>query len=452
LLSEILLDGSKGKARVPLEDVNQIDLKSSKGGGGTLIAIVLTAAALVGIIVAAAASGGESKPPPPTELQLCSPLVSSYDGARYVADADVFGGALHRRAKRTDLAPLERIRVSDGRYRLRIDKTHAETEYVDELRLLAVDHAEGARVLADADGALRVFAAPRPPLRAETLGGDDVTQLVARRDDRVWISSPFGRDPEVAEDVRDGLILEFARPAGADSVKLALRLSNTSWAYYLRHRFLELLGRDVDRWYAGLDASPEQFAAFEAARQREIALALRVWDGRGWRQQALVGDLGSALFRDLALTIDVRDAPHDRLRVRLDSTVGLWMVDSVEADFSQDPLLRVHEIPPTRALDERGSDVTAALGATDDRSYEMTDASKWAELVFEAPPRDAGLERTILLRANGYYRIHVHKDGEPQPELVRRLIQEPGAFGRYSLRLLGEHEQRLVALGTRAGE
>jgi hypothetical protein len=451
LLYEILLEESKGKSRVPLEDVTQVDLKAAKGGGaGKAITIAVVVAAVVGILVLAGQSGKDPAPPP-QELQVCSPLVSSYDGEGYVADADVFGGALHRRAKRTDFDSLDHLRASDGHYRLRIDKTHAETEYVDELALVAVEHAAGTRVLPDGNGVLRSFVAPHRPLRAETFRGDDVTGLVARRDDSAWISSPFGRDPDSADDVRDGLVVEFARPAGSDAVKLALRLQNTSWAYYLRHRFLELLGRDVDRWYAGLDASPEQFAAFDAARQREIALQVQVWDGSGWRRRALVPDLGSALFRDLAVVLDVRDLPADRLRVRLDSTVGLWMVDSIEADFSKDAELPVREIRPTLARDEHGSDVTAALLAADDRSYEMTDASTWAEVTFDAPPCRPGLERTLVLRANGYYRIHVHSDGEPQPELVRRLIQEPGAFGRYSLRLLNEHERPLVALAQPAG-
>jgi hypothetical protein len=73
-------------------------------------------------------------------------------------------------------------------------------------------------------------AAARPPSRAVDLHGRNVIDEVRAIDHDVWISNPFGRDPENATAVRDGILVEFLRPAGAKSVKLTFNVRNTAWA------------------------------------------------------------------------------------------------------------------------------------------------------------------------------------------------------------------------------
>jgi len=444
ILTEILVDTPRGKTLVPFESVTQIEVGAKAAGAAKTIGVVLVVAAVVAVVVALAS--GSSKPPPPTDFpKVCSPLVSSYDGMRFIADSDAFGGAMFRPAKRTDWGVLEHMREVGGAYRLKIQKGHAETEFVDELELLAVDHPPGTRVLPDFSGTLHVLAAPQEPLRAAAFDGSDVTTLVAKRDGRSWVSNPFGRDPDNKAEARDGMTLEFARPAGTDSAKLALRVQNTPWAYYLRHQFLELLGSDFERWYARMGSTMEDYQAFEQARRREVALSIRVWDGAGWRNAGFVEEVGSELARDVAVAIDLGDVPGERLRLRLDSTVGLWAIDSVHVDYSRGAPLEVREIPPAKVTDQEGRDLTASVSRADGKDYVMSGATAWAEAVFPAPPRRPGWDRSVLLKTTGYYKIHVEGRGEPQLALVQRLVNEPGAFGQHTLRLLNGHERRFFA-------
>jgi hypothetical protein len=446
ILTEILVDTPKGTTRVPVEKVEQIEVGARGGDAGKTIGIILAVAAVAGLVAILSSHGSpKAPPPPPQNIQLCSPLISSYDGMRYVPDSDAFGGAMFRRAKRTDWDVLEHMREVGGAYRLKIQKGHAETEFVDEVKLFAVDHPPGTRVLPDYSGALHVLGVPEEPLRAMAFDGSDVTTLVAKRDERFWVSNPFGRDPESKADARDGITLEFARPTGADSAKLAVRVQNTPWAYYLRHQFLELLGRDLERWYARMDATAEDYQSFEEARRREVALSVRVWDGAGWRNVGFVPEVGSALPRSVAVALNLSDIPGERLHVRLDSTVGLWTIDSVYVDYSRGAPLEVREIAPSKFTDQEGRDLTASVSRTDGRDYVMSGAAPWAEAIFPAPPRRPGWDRSVVLKATGYYRIHVEGKGEPQLTLVQRLVNEPGAFGQHTLRLLNDHEQRYFA-------
>jgi hypothetical protein len=442
ILTEILLDTPKGGARVRFEDVLQVEVPPRTGGGeGKVLGILVLVGVLVTVI--ALVAGSSSKPPPTTDtLRVCSPLVSSFDGQGYVPDADAFGGAMFEAAKRTDWDTLEHLREIGGRYRLRITKGHAETEYVDELALLAVDHPPHTRVVPDYFGRLHLLGALRPPLRAVAADGSDVTALVSQRDDRSWVSNPFGRDAADRAQARDGMTLEFARPGGARAATLALRVQNTDWGYFVRHEFLELLGRDFDRWYAQMGSSPADFAAFEKARQREVALNVQVETRGGWKDAGFVWEVGPALPREVAVLLDLGDVPGDRVRVRVDSTVGLWTIDSAGIDYSGGSPLQVRELTASRVTDQDGRDVTASLARADGDDYVMSGETAWAEATFLAPPQHAGRSRSLVLKTTGHYRIHVAGTGEPLWALVRRMVDEPGAFGQYTLQLLNGYERR----------
>ncbi len=57
-------------------------------------------------------------------------------------------------------------------------------------------------------------------------------------------------------------------------------------------------------------------------------------------------------------------------------------------------------------------------------------------LAFPAPLRRAGRARTVLVEATGYYNVILHPEGEPRPEVFRRLLEEPGAVARFALERL----------------
>lgn len=441
VLTELVLDTRQGKQHVSFERVAQVEVGSKTGGGAKkTIGIILGVAAVVAIVVAAT-SGSPKPAPSPTPP--CSPLVSSYDGKQYIPDSDAFGGAMFKAAKRTDWDTLEHMGEVGGEYRVKIQKGQAETEFVDELALLAVDHPPHTRVVPDFGGALHILGNPQAPIRAVAARGGDVTALVARPDDRIWVSSPFGRDPDDRSQVRDGMTLEFARPAGARSATLVFRVQNTLWGYHVRQRFLELLGTDFEAWYARMDTASGDYQAFDRARRREVALGVQVGEGRGWRDAGFVWEVGPSLPRDVAVVLDLHDVAGERLRVRLDSTVGLWTIDSVQIHYSEGALREVREIAPSRATDQASRDIAPSLSRADGLEHVMTEDTDWAEATFPAPPRRPGWERSLVLKTTGYYRIHVSGRGEPQWALVQRMVEEPGAFGQHTLRLLSEYERAL---------
>jgi len=419
LRSCMLLD----KARIPLEDVSRVEVWRA-GKTGKLVGFLL-GAVVDGIVIAALVSDDSPPPPPPTYYSC--PYAYSFDGRRYVEEGDVFPGALLAAWQRSDRLVLEHLAERDGTYRVRLTNRLPEVEHVDEVKLLVVDGPEGAVVPAPRGG-FRVLASPLAPVKATDLRGTDVRDLVRASDGQAWVGSPLARDPEHPAEARDGLLLEFPRPAGARSVTLAFRVQPTPWASHLLREVLALQGAGLPAWYARMDRDAAAQAEFRQAYRREAQLLARVWNGASWQDAGVVNP-------HEAMELPLDGISGDVLRLRLESTAGLWSIDSVRADFRAGVSFEVLELSPVAARTRNGDDLRGLLGSADGHRHVMERGDS-VDLVFEAPPPKSGRRRSFVLRAAGYYTVQVPADREAQPSLFSRLVQEPGALGRYGVDLL----------------
>jgi hypothetical protein len=71
------------------------------------------------------------------------------------------------------------------------------------------------------------------------------------------------------------------------------------------------------------------------------------------------------------------------------------------------------------------------LARTDDAYVDLPRAGDAAELIFPAPPLPPGQERSLILKASGYYDINLTARGEARREEVEKILSEPG----YAVRL-----------------
>lgn len=423
---------------IPTNQVQQVHQLAGKKEG-VLVGFLLGAAIDAAVIAAVASADWGSFMSTNESGSMSCPFVYSFDGRQYVLDSETFGGAIFRAAQRTDLDNLDHLTEVNGSYRMKITNELPETQFVDELRLLVVDHPRDTRVVPSFSGKINTLAAPQPPNKATSYRGDEVQNLIIDKDNRVWVSNPFGRNPEDKSQARDGLLLEFPRPAGTNAAKLCCNLQNTLWASYLQGQLLALHGRELPAWYARMNSSPEARAALFQAMVREGMLRVQVGNGQNWQEAGFFWEVGPSVPKDQVLWLDLSNLPGETLQVKLESTAGFWMINSVAIDYSPEAELIVTELLPQQARDQLGQDQREILTNNDGRYYVMPAVKDWAELVFAVPPARPGYQRSILLKSSGYYEIHVTAAGEPQRELVAKLMTEPGAYGQYTLRLLNQH-------------
>ncbi|MFQ5889362.1 MAG: hypothetical protein ACE5JR_04840 [Gemmatimonadota bacterium] len=425
---------SKQRVAIPVEDVKRIEARKPDGVRTTLLVVGagLTLAAIIG---AASASDPEPAPRPvgggTGELVSC-PLVYSWDGAEWRLDSGTFGGAVVRSLARTDVDNLDFARAENGLLRLRLAAELPETEYVDAISVLAVDHEPGVTVVPDGLGVLHSVGTAAPPLEAVDDRGRDALARVLEADGWSWESSPSGRDTAVAADLRDGLLLTFPREPGARTARLIVDANNTPWAAFLMQQYHRLHGREIDAWHEALNADPARARRLGRKLAAEAFLSVSLETADGWQPQGLIWEAGPEIVKRQVLALDLSDVSGDRVRVRLESIPSFWLVDRVRIDYAPPRPFTVYELEPEGAVDRAGRDVRRLLSGIDGKEYVM-ERGDFADLTFRVPPVQQGLGRSYVLRSTGWYRIHTPGVGEPDLWALERIESEPGAVARLSV-------------------
>jgi hypothetical protein len=211
---------------------------------------------------------------------------------------------------------------------------------------------------------------------------------------------------------------------------------NTLWASQMVKRFLALHGRTLDQYYASLSAPGLARVGLDAWNLREelYRMHIRVLTNKGWEPRGSVLGGGPFVTRARLYSFDVSDVEGDVLKIALTPAVGFWTINHLAVDYGDDPPLTVREIEAGQAVDSHGADLRPLLASTDSRYVVMPTTGDSADLVFKAPPRPAqGLERSVILKASGYYDIHFGELGDPQTDVLARVRAEPGFAVRYAM-------------------
>ena len=414
---------------MPLSDIQLVHVRAVNVEATVLVNLGIAAVA-AGVIAVAAFYHSWYHP------SGSCPFVYSYNGEKYVLDAETYGTAVCPGLKRTEWTVLDNLKAVHGEYRLALADELEETDYTDEMKLVAVDHPRGVEVLPDEAGGLHTFARPLPPASARDGRGRDILPLVAADDKLLWSSSLGDFDPARPEDPRDELTFEFPKPDGASQAKLLVNAWTTAWGASMAEDFLALRGRTLPEWYADVNAHGPQYAEVMHWFQSDELYTLKVWveTPAGWQARALVvGGAPYAAKSRAAHLLDIRDVPGKTLRIKLRPPANFWLVNNLAVDYSADLPVLAAEIAATSAVDQGGRDVTARLAATDGDYLVASKRGDRTEVTFPAPAPKAGLDRTVLLKVSGYYDVRADASGEPRLEAFERLLHEPGAAARYAL-------------------
>jgi hypothetical protein len=371
-------------------------------------------------------------------------LVYSWDGQRWLLDSGTFGGAFLQPLSRTDLDNLDFAHATDGRVKLKLANELRETDYVDALSVLAVDHEPGVTISPDGLGVPHTLGNLTLPVSAYDYRGHDALARVVSKDGWNWESSPSGRDPAVAEDLRDGLELVFARAPGTRAARLVVDGNNTPWAAHLMLAYVDLHGRATQAWYDSLDAQPERAVRLGKTLAREAFLSVAVWIGDRWEQQGLIWEAGPEVVKRQVFSLDLSRVRGDSVRVRLESVPSFWLIDHVAIDFSPERTFTVREVYAETARDGSGRDVRSYLSAIDGNRL-VLEPGEYVELLFQAPSLPENRQRTYLLSTTGWYRIHSSTSGEPEVEILDRIAEERGAIARLSIARMNKALHTLAA-------
>ena len=421
-----------------LADVQRLWIE--RRGVSTARTIGLVAVAFVAVVVVAAVAGAVTHPTSSTPSQSC-PFVYSWDGKRYIFDAEPYGGAITRGLERDDYSELEHLREQNGEYRLLLTNEVDETQYTNLMELWVVDHAKGSRVVSDENGVLHGFSQVQKLSAATDRYGDDLLPWLETTDRKIWEPpSVAGPDGSLYQDV----ILTFPKPDGATQASLIANAATGSWGSYMIKQIVQLQGRDTGNWLASLDRDPAALRGIHAWGQREgtYRLPIEVEEPGGWQTRGALPNGGPYLAEDRTIALDISHATGKQLRIRLRPAVGFWALNSFAVAYGAPDAVKVKHVAASFAQTSDGENIVSDLAAVDDRYYVMPDTTNRAQVTFAAPPRTAGADRTVFLHSRGWYQLRLHDDSPPDLVTFNKILTVPGAAVQFAADRFAESRPR----------
>ncbi len=409
----------------------------SKGGKNVLIAIGIVVAA--GLLLEISDRNDDRKRDDNTSC----PFVYSWNGSEFVMDAEPYGGAITRGLARDDYSELENLVAEDGYYRLLVRNELQETQYIDLLQLMVVDHPADRRAIADEWGRFHSISDANAPITARDHLGNDLRPWLAEKDKKIWEALPVA---DVDGNVRTEILLSFPKPPGATQAKLVANVATGFWGASMVKAMLELRGRELDAWYALVDSEPAAPDLIQAWNLREelYALQVHVEEPTGWKLAGVLPGGGPYAAEDRVVPLDVSRVTGDEVRIRIRPPVGFWALNWLAMDYTEDTRLSVQTVPIEIAQDGRGQDVREQLAAADGVYHEMPRVGDEFLVSVPAPALEAELERTVFLHSRGYYRLHVVGEGDPNLTLLQEIEDVPDRAARFAVQRFLESQERVA--------
>ncbi len=353
------------------------------------------------------------------------PFIYSFNGEDWVCDAEPYSGSIFRGGQRTEWCLLDHIEPVRGQYRILATNELKETEFIDQLALVAVDHPQHTIVVPDAWGRIHSISDPIPPLDAVDKRLNPVTEALSANDRMLWLAK---------DGMKDELVIRFPRPRDAARAKLVFVGQNTSWGPLVISRYLGLYGEKLQDFYREVNNRGPAYYMMLGMHLREelFSLKVRVDTNAGWQERGLIIGAPPQTSDLQVAMLDLSGVEGDVVEIKLTPPAHFWKINYVAIDYSEDLPLKVVEIEATSARDQLGRDVRDTLRTADGQYLEMPHIGDQVEMSFAVPATEAGMERTVLLRASGYYEIHLDNSGPRQDQLLYRIHTEPGFALAYS--------------------
>jgi hypothetical protein len=334
------------------------------------------------------------------------PTIYTYNGQNYVLEAELFSYSISKFFQESDLDKLTTLNSSSQDYRIRISNEALETHYIDQFSLLEINHPPGTQVFPTYDGDIICTRNLKPPSSAINFLGDDITDLVIKRDNYAYRSGE-----EFIKKISDGITydrieLKLDLPHGTKKVNLILKLRNTLLTTILFYELvLSSQGFDAIEWTHKMQNNYIYARLFNELYNSYAGIRIKTFKEGTWNLQSKIGDIGPITWKDIAIEIPIEVEKNTTL-IRLEFFPDNFMIDYIGYDCSSDlnDSYHVKKLQPKNIIDDENKykfNLTEVLEKSD-RKYLITNPGESYYLTYNLTSNDT-VNTSVFIQSKGYY-------------------------------------------------
>ncbi|WP_296700700.1 hypothetical protein [Algoriphagus sp.] len=411
----MLIDGfdlSSNEISFNTGQILNVALSKSAMPDGAIIAIIVGAPVVIlGVTLAIACS---------------CPHVFINDGDEAKKVNSLYTGAKAAQLERSDVKKIPDHFKDKSSFSLSIANEENEDQFTNLVELVVVSHDKNVTVEADMDGNFYTIQKPIASIsKSENNSNFSLASLSTKDEDSFHFDT----------DLEDGLSLislEFQNPLQKKTGKLILNLKNTQWSGYVYNEFSSLFGSKYTKWVEmNKDKSKEEREQW--MREQGIKLLVEMKTSEGWRQIEEIELLGDITFNSVIVPFETQN-PDQNVEFRLRSGFRFWELDYAGVDYSTQNEIHISVLKPKTAVGNNGEDYLEVLSADDQQYMKHLGMNSSTEFTFEGLPVSSETERTVFLRAKGYYVSKQEYVGKVNRSKLKNF-KNPGELSRYSQEL-----------------
>lgn len=363
------------------------------------------------------------------------PFIYSFNGEQYVFDAEPLGGAICPGLARADISRLDHLKAADGEYRLLVRNEVAETQYIDFMKLLVVDHPAETAVYPDLRGKFYGFRNVEGVTSATDEHGMSLMKFLRASDNVAWQTHLASASKDTSGPVRHELTVTLPKPPGARRAWLVTNIGTSSWGSNMIRKTVEYRGNTAAAWLKSITPGSPSYVEMYQFIDGEEMYNLKVWEREGgsWKQEAVIQGQGPLISEDRVYPMDVSNAAGDSLVLRFNPPKGFWTFDYIGVSYEDPLVLDATRVGARSAEGQPEDSIAASLDSIDQRYYVMPEVGDQAAVRFPVPAQAEGTARSVYVQTSGYYDLHLP---EVLPDQLARLYYigtHPGQIVRTAM-------------------
>lgn len=383
-----------GKLGIPISSITSIEIHEKNEWMTFGMSVLATAAITTAVIYTAAF------------IYCGCPRVESINSQSTQFHGSLFPGSIFKSLERDDYLILVHVLTEDGNINLRISNDLPETEYIDQLQVLEVEH-NGYSYLG-VDNGNRFIGYNQSETSTSSVGGisNNITNTLKYRD-----SLTYDFDNLDTPDELNAITLSYERSEFPGQSKLIIRGKQSQWLETVANYIFLKIGKSYNNWVTRKDRSPAKRWKDKNVRQG-VALNVYLKVNDKWEYVGSHHDGGTLSMRELVMDIDLTKVTSSVIEIKLESAYKIWEIDyvGITNDWSED--LTVNSLDIQKAVDHEDNDISELIKHVDDNYHIQDGNGTYVELIVKGPSMASS---SIVLKGSGYY--HHIRDYDHKPEL-----------------------------------
>ena len=362
------------------------------------------------------------------------PFIYSFDGNKYVFDAEPLGGATTKGLERTEYSKMDYLKNINDSYKILVRNEVEETQYIDELSLLAIRHDDDKEVIPDLNGNFYQVKDPQVPLSAKDENGMDLSKAVRVDDDLYWQTKLPVDSNLISKRQRHELTFTFPKPNNKTKAKLIANIGTSLWGSRMIREMLQLYGSGVDDYYKKIDEQESDYNQMMKFIETEELYKLKYYtkNGDDWVFQGFINGGGPLISETRIYDLDLSNIKGDSVTIKINPPFGYWTVDYLAIQYDEYTNPKIEFMHLETAPNQDGIDIKETVRIKDNNYCIMPMVGDYLEATYKEGESNSDFKTTYYLKSSGYYEIHLNKSLPIQFLTLSKFVTDPGFIIKYS--------------------